>query len=38
MDFIDACNIAYMKSREITKVATNDHKHYKRIEGIAILP
>jgi predicted nucleic acid-binding protein len=38
MDFIDAYNIASMKSREITKVATYDHKHYKRIEGIAILP
>jgi predicted nucleic-acid-binding protein len=38
MDFIDAYNIAYMKSRDITKVATNDHKHYKKIEGITILP
>ena len=38
MDFIDAYNIAYMKSRDITKVATYDHKHYKKIEGIAIPP
>jgi len=38
MDFIDAYNIAYMKSRDMTKVATYDHKHYKKIEGITILP
>ena len=34
MDFIDAYNIAYMKSKGFTKVATFDHKHYKKIEGI----
>jgi len=38
MDFIDAYNIAYMKSRDMTKVATYDHKHYKKIEGITTLP
>jgi len=38
MDFIDAYNIAYMKSRDIKKVATYDHKHYKKIEGITTLP
>ena len=34
MDFIDAYNIACMKSKGFTKVATFDHKHYKKIEGI----
>jgi len=36
MDFIDAYNIAYMKSKEQTRVATFDSKHYKKIEGIHI--
>jgi predicted nucleic acid-binding protein len=34
MDFIDAYNIAYMKSKEISKVATFDYKHYKKVEGV----
>jgi predicted nucleic-acid-binding protein len=34
MDFIDAYNIAYMKSKEQTRVATFDNKHYKRVAGI----
>jgi predicted nucleic-acid-binding protein len=37
MDFIDAYNIAYMRSKEYTKVATFDVKHYKRVDGISIL-
>jgi predicted nucleic acid-binding protein len=37
MDFIDAYNIACMKSKEVTKVATFDHKHYKKVEGITTL-
>jgi predicted nucleic acid-binding protein len=37
MDFIDAYNIAYMKSKEVTKVATFDHKHYKKVEGITTI-
>jgi len=37
MDFIDACNIAYIKSKEYTKIATFDSKHFKKVEGISIL-
>ncbi len=37
MDFIDAYNIAYMRSKEYTRVATFDSKHYKKVEGIDIL-
>jgi len=37
MDFIDAYNIAYMRSKEYTKVATFDVKHYKKVDGISIL-
>ena len=35
MDFIDAYNIAYMKSKGLENIATFDLKHYKRVEGIA---
>jgi len=35
MDFIGACNIAYMRSKDYKKVATFDIKHFKNIEGIA---
>ncbi len=34
IDFIDAYNIAYMKSKSYKKVATFDIKHYKNIDGI----
>lgn len=34
MDFIDACNIAYIKEKGYRKVATFDVKHFKNIEGI----
>ncbi len=37
MDFIDAYNIAYMKSKEYAKVATFDHKHYRKVEGITTI-
>lgn len=37
MDFIDAYNIAYMRSKEYTKVATFDSKHFKKVEGISIV-
>jgi len=37
LDFIDAYNIAYMRSKEYTKVATFDGKHYKKVDGISIL-
>ena len=33
MDFIDASNIACMRSKAYTKVATFDSKHFKKIEG-----
>jgi len=36
MDFIDACNIAYMKAKDFKKVATFDVKHFKNIEGITL--
>ena len=35
MDFIDACNIAYMRSKDFKKVATFDVKHFKNREGIS---
>ena len=35
MDFIDACNISYMKAKDFKKVATFDVKHFKNIEGIS---
>src|SRR4030065_1328983 len=34
IDFIDACNIAYIKSKGLKKVATFDVKHFKTIEGV----
>ena len=34
MDFIDACNIAYIKKKVIEKWLTFDVKHFKNIEGI----
>lgn len=37
MDFIDAYNIAYMKSKEYTKVATFDVRYYKKAEGMAVI-
>jgi predicted nucleic-acid-binding protein len=37
MDFIDAYNIAYIKSKEYTKIATFDSKHFKKVEGISIV-
>ena len=37
MDFIDAYNIACMRAKEYSKVATFDSKHFKKVEGISIL-
>lgn len=37
MDFIDAYNIAYMKAKDYKKVATFDIRHFKNIEGIALI-
>lgn len=37
MDFIDACNIAYMKSKEYARVATFDSKHYRKIDGVTAI-
>ena len=37
MDFIDAYNIAYIRQKEYTKVATFDSKHFKKVEGLSIL-
>ncbi len=37
MDFIDAYNIAYMRSKECTKVATFDVRHYKKVEGATVI-
>jgi len=34
MDFIDAYNIAYIRTKGCRKVATFDVKHFKNIEGI----
>ena len=35
MDFIDSCNIAYMKSKDLKRVATFDVKHFKNTEGVS---
>jgi predicted nucleic-acid-binding protein len=37
MDFIDAYNIAFIKSKGYTKVATFDSKHFKKVDGISIV-
>jgi uncharacterized protein len=37
MDFIDAYNIAYIRSKEYTKVATFDVRHYKKAEGTIVI-
>lgn len=37
MDFIDACNIAYMKSKAFKKAATFDVRHFKNIEGVTLI-
>ncbi|MEW5744486.1 MAG: PIN domain-containing protein [Nitrospirota bacterium] len=37
MDFIDAYNIAYIRAKEYKRVATFDVKHFKSIEGIALI-
>jgi len=34
IDFIDAYNIAYIKSKKLKKIATFDVKHFKNIEGL----
>lgn len=36
-DFIDAYNIAYMKAKDFKKVATFDARHFRNIEGIALI-
>jgi len=37
MDFIDAYNIAYVRSKDYSKVATFDRKHFSKVEGISIV-
>jgi predicted nucleic-acid-binding protein len=37
MDFIDAYNIAYMRSKAYTRVATFDVRHYKKVEGTTVI-
>lgn len=37
MDFIDAYNIAYMKAKNYSKIATFDIKHFKNVEGLKIV-
>ncbi len=37
MDFIDAYNIAYVRSKDYSKVATFDSKHFRKIAGISIV-
>jgi predicted nucleic-acid-binding protein len=34
IDFIDAYNIAYIKSKGLKKIATFDVRHFKNIEGL----
>ncbi len=37
MDFIDAYNIAYIKAKDFKRAATFDVKHFKNIEGVALI-
>lgn len=37
IDFIDAYNIAYLKAKDLKKIATFDSKHFKNIEGIVLV-
>lgn len=37
MDFIDAYNITYMKSKDYQRVATFDIKHFKNIKEIMLI-
>jgi predicted nucleic-acid-binding protein len=37
MDFVDAYNIAYIRSKGYSRVATFDSKHFKKVEGISIV-
>ena len=37
MDFIDAYNITYMKSKDYKRVATFDIKHFKNIKEIMLI-
>ena len=37
MDFIDAYNIAFIKAKKYKTVATFDRKHFKKVEGVALI-
>ena len=37
IDFIDAYNIAYMKAKNYSKIATFDIKHFKNVEGLKLV-
>ncbi|MFZ5996243.1 MAG: PIN domain-containing protein [Nitrospirota bacterium] len=37
MDFIDAYNIAYIRAKDYKRVATFDVKHFKNVEGVALI-
>ena len=37
IDFIDAYNIAYMKAKKYSKIATFDIKHFKNIGGLQLI-
>jgi len=38
VDFVDAYNVCWMKSRGLDRVATFDVKHYSRFEGLEMHP
>lgn len=38
VDFVDAYNACWMKSRGLDRVATFDVKHYSRFEGLTTHP
>jgi predicted nucleic-acid-binding protein len=37
MDFIDAYNIVYIKTKGYKKAATFDTKHFKNVEGVTLI-
>lgn len=37
LDYIDACNIAYMQAKGYSRVATFDRKHFKNVEGVELI-
>jgi predicted nucleic acid-binding protein len=37
VDFIDACNVAWLLAQGLQRVATFDRKHFARFKGISVM-